>query len=397
MDMPTPPGQAAHQADRRPRPSRFKVAFRFIVVAIVLGAVVGGLYEFQQIRAAGMAKFFAGNVPPPIPVSVIEAQAEAMPRYLEGIGTLVAVHQVTVSPEVSGRVVKVLFEPGTAVKKGEPLVQIDDGPERGDLAMYQAQARLAEVNLKRAEALANKEFGTQANVDLNKSQLDQASAGIAKTQAIIAQKQVYAPFDGKLGVRQIDLGQYLQAGTPIVTLTDLDLLYANFTLPEQDRSKVDVGQAVEIRVDAYPSQVFAGKVTTIEPQVDPQTRNIKVQATLANSDHLLLPGMYANAEVVLTPEPGVVTVPETAVYNTAYGDSVYVIKEDTADGKPVLKAMQTFVKTGTRHDGKVAILSGLSAGDKLAKEGQIRLHNDAAVTIATEPDALKKPETPPRD
>lgn len=367
--------------------------------AIVLALAVGGLYAFDKYREHMIANYFATNVPPPMPVSVVEANAEAMPRYLEGIGTLVAVHQVTISPELAGRVTKIMFDSGSTVKRGDALVQIDDGPERGDLLNYEAQAQLAAVNLKRTQALARQDFATQATLDQNKSQLDQANAGIAKTQALIAEKLVSAPFDGKLGVRQIDLGQYVQAGTPVVTLTNLDTLYANFTLPEQARSAVDVNQSVEIRVDAYPDRVFNGTVTTLEPQVDPQTRTMKIQATLANEDHALLPGMYANARVVLTPQPDVVTIPETAVYNTVYGDSVYVVQEDgqTKDGKPAFKAVQTFVKIGTRHDGRVAILSGLSAGARVVKSGQNRLHNGAAVAIATGTDALQKPDKPPLD
>ncbi|HVO16302.1 MAG TPA: efflux RND transporter periplasmic adaptor subunit, partial [Alphaproteobacteria bacterium] len=203
------------------------------------------------------------------------------------------------------------------------------------------------------------------------------------------------PFDGVLGVRQIDLGQYLQAGTPAVTLTDLDTLYANFTLPEQNRGAVAVAQPVEIRVDAFANRVFEAKVTAIEPQIDPQTRTIKIQATLANPGHVLLPGMYANARVELAPQPDVVTIPETAVDYSAYGESVYIIKTEgkDKDGKPILKAMQTFVQTGTRHDGMVAILSGLKAGDMVAKAGQVKLHNGATVAIGKD-EALTIPAKP---
>ncbi len=399
MDTLNPNRTSATPAPTRPKPGKARVAFWFTVVAILLALVVGGLYAFEQFRAKAIANFFATNAPPPSPVVAVTAETESMPRYLEGIGTLAAVHQVTISPEVGGRVVKIMFEAGADVKKGMPLVQLDDGPERGDLALYQAQVRLAEANLQRTETLARQDFATRQTVDQNKSALDQANAGIAKTQAIIAQKQIVAPFDGKLGVRKIDLGQYLQAGTAVVTLTDLDTLYANFTLPEQDRARLEVNQDVQIRVDAYPDRVFAAKVTTIEPQIDPQTRTMRVQATLSNSDHALLPGMYANARVVLPPLADVVTVPETAVYSTAYGDSAYVIEDNGIgkDGKPAFKAVQAFVTTGTRHDGKIAVLKGLKAGDRVVKDGQNRLHNGAAVAISDQPGPLKIPETPPRD
>lgn len=401
MDTLTP--NRAPPAPVRTKPGKGRITFWFILVALILAVVVGGLYAFQQFRAKAIANFFASNTPPPSPVAVATAASEDMPRYLEGIGSLAAVHQVTISPQVGGRVVKILFDAGADVKRSALLVQLDDGPERGDLAMYQAQARLAQANLQRAEALARQDFATKQTVDQNKSALDQANAGIAKTEALIWEKQIYAPFDGKLGVRQIELGQYLQAGTAVVTLTDLDTLYANFTLPEQDRGQVEVNQSVEIRVDAYPNRVFSGKVTTIEPQIDPQTRTLRVQATLPNPAHLLLPGMYANARVMLPPATNVVTVPETAVYATAYGDLVYVVqpdgsaKEPAKDGKPALKVVQQLVTTGTHHDNKVAILKGLNAGDKVVKDGQNRLHNGAAVTIASEDGSLKIPDVIPRD
>jgi len=417
LDRPLSPPGPTRPPPSRQKPGTGKIVFRFVVVAILLAIVVGGLYTFARFREEALAKFFATNVPPPIPVATTTAVAEPMPRYLEGIGTLVAVHQVTVAPEVDGRVVKILFESGATVKKGDPLVQLDDAPERGDLAMYQAQARLAQANLKRTEALARQDFATKQTLDQNKSALDQAEAGITKTEALIAQKRMLAPFGGKLGVRQINLGQYLQAGTAVVTLTDLDTLYANFTLPEQDRAQVDVGQSVEVRVDAYPGRVFTAKITTVEPQVDPQTRTMKIQAALANSDHALLPGMYANARVALPPLPGVVTVPETAVYASAYGDSVYVVRpaKETAAAKPQegaaaadakangseagtpLQAVQTFVTVGAQHNGKTAILKGLEAGDTVVISGQNRLHNGARVVLSEEPSPLKKPAQVPLD
>jgi multidrug efflux system membrane fusion protein len=379
----------------RPKPSRKKTVKRFVIVGVALLVVFGLLYGFNEFRKQAIANYFASNVPPPIQIAVAEAKAEAMPRYLEGIGSLAAVHQVTLAPQLAGRVTKIMFESGAEVKKGDPVVQLDDAVEQGDLLNFQAMARLADANLRRNRALARNDFATQATLDQYQSQLDQARGMIAKTEAQIAQKRILAPFDGVLGVRQIDLGQYLQAGTPAVTLTDLDTLYANFTLPEQNRGAVAVGQPVEIRVDAFANRVFEAKVTAIEPQIDPQTRTIKIQATLGNPGHVLLPGMYANARVVLAPQPDVVTIPETAVDYSAYGESVYIIKTEgkDKDGKPILKAMQTFVQTGTRLDGMVAILSGLKAGDMVAKAGQVKLHNGATVAIGKD-EALTIPAKP---
>lgn len=414
MDTYAPQGPRVGGAEARPKPGPGRLARWFILVALVLAVVVGALYWFNQYRTKTMAQFFATNAPPPMDVAVVVAESETMPRYLSGVGSLEAVRQVTISPEVDGRVIKIAFESGDTVQRGDFLVQLDDGPERGDLQTFEAQLQLAEVNLKRAEALAKKEFGTQANVDQNISARDQAKAGIAKTQALIAQKRINAPFGGNIGVRQINLGQYLQAGAPVVTLTNLDTLYANFTLPEQARSQVAVGQTVEIRADAYAGRVFQGRVTTIEPQVDPDTRNITVQAALDNPDHELLPGMYAQVQVVLPGEPDVVTLPETAVYNSVYGETVFLVQEqapaegaadsapaDDAGGAkesaPLYKVVETFVTTGTHYNGKVGIIKGIAAGDRVVKDGQVRLHNGAQVTIKSKPDPLQIPAKVPLD
>ena len=321
---------------------------------------------------------------------------EAMPRYLDGIGTLQAVHQVTVSPEVNGRVVRLMFDSGAAVKAGDPLVQLNDEPEQADLANFQALARLADLTLSRSRKLATQQFSTQQTVDQNQSDLAVAKAGIARSQAIIAQKLVRAPFSGVLGVRQVEVGQYLSAGTPIATLTDLDTLRVNFTLPEQARAALTLEQTVEIRVDAFKDRVFDARITTIDPQVDPEMRSLKVQATLDNPGHLLLPGMFGAARVVLPSQPGVVTLPETAVDYSAYGESVFLLEPKSKDstGRQIYKAVQTFVKTGSRHDGKVAVLEGIKPGQLVVSVGQVKLQNGVDAVVS--PDGtLEKPAAPP--
>jgi multidrug efflux system membrane fusion protein len=272
------------------------------------------------------------------------------------------------------------------VKAGSPLVQLFDAPEQGDLASFKAQATVAQLSLDRAKQLASRQFGPQSTVDSAQAAYDQASAGIAKTQAIISQKLVRAPFDGELGVRHVEVGQYLTAGTQIVTLTDLSAVYANFTTTEKDRATLKVGQTVRVVVDAYPSRVFEGKITTIEPQINTDTRNIRIQATIENPDHVLKPGMFATTTVVLPDKPAVVTVPETAVDYTLYGDSVYLITEKKADdGTTSLTAVRTFVRTGDRIDGRVVITNGLKPGDRLVAVGQLKLQSGAAVAISTDP------------
>ena len=205
-----------------------------------------------------------------------------------------------------------------------------------------------------------------------------------------------APFDGELGVRHIEVGQYLTAGTAIVSLTDLSELYANFTVPEKDSGQLKVGQVVRLGVDAYPGRTFDGKITTIEPQVATDTRNIRVQATVANPDHVLKPGMFVSTTVVLPDKPPVITVPETAVDYTLYGDSVFRITEKkTDDGKTSLSADRTFVQTGNRENGRAEILKGLNPGDRVVAAGQLKLQSGAAVAISTDPPP-PIPAEPPR-
>jgi multidrug efflux system membrane fusion protein len=358
----------------------------FIVVGLLLAVLVGGLVWFNHFRGQMIAQFFANNKPPPANVTAVVAKSEAIPNLLTAVGDLVAVHQVNVTSDVSGRITEILFTAGSRVKAGTPLVQLFDGPEQGDLANYKAQATVAQLSLDRAKQLASRQFGPQATVDTAQAAFDQANAGIAKTEAIISQKLVRAPFDGDLGVRQVEVGQYLTAGTQIVSLTDLSTLYANLTVTEKQSSQVKVGQTVKIAVDAYPGRDFEGKITTIEPQISTDTRNIRVQATISNPDRILKPGMFATTTITLPEKPPVVTVPETAVDYTLYGDSVFLITEKKEDdGKTSLTAVRTAVKTGNRTAGRVEILKGLNPGDRVVAVGQIKLQSGMAVAISSDP------------
>ncbi|MDN5004983.1 efflux RND transporter periplasmic adaptor subunit [Bradyrhizobium sp. GCM10027634] len=368
----------------------------FIIVGTLLGVLVGGLVWFNYFRGQMIKQFFANNKPPPTLVSAAEATSEVVPNLLTAVGGLAAVHQVDVTADVNGRVTEIKFEPGAHVEAGTPLVQLFDAPDQGDLANYKAQATVAQLSLDRAKQLAARQFGPQATVDSAQAAYDQAQAGIAKTEALISQKLVRAPFSGDLGVRKVEVGQYLTAGTAIVSLTDLSELWANFTVTEKDSANLKVGQPVRLKVDAYPGRTFDGKITTIEPQVAADTRNIRVQATVANPEKILKPGMFVTTTVVLPDKPAVITVPETAVDYTLYGDSVFVITEKKeADGKTTLSAVRTFVQTGNRGNGRVEIIKGVKPGDKVVAVGQLKLQSGAAVAISTDP-APQIPAQPPR-
>jgi multidrug efflux system membrane fusion protein len=379
----------------KPRARPVRMMRWFIIVGLLLVLLVGGLVGFNAFRSHMIAQFFANNKPPAATVTVAEAKSEVVPNLLTAVGDLAAVHQVNVTSDVSGRITDIMFTAGATVKAGTPLLQLFDGPDQGDLASFKAQAIGAQLALDRAKQLAARQFGPQSTADAAQATYDQANAGIAKTEALISQKLVRAPFDGELGVRHVEVGQFLTAGTQIVTLTDLSSVYANFTVTEKDSATLKVGQTVRLAVDAYLGKVFEGKITTVEPQINTDTRNIHVQGTIDNPEHILKPGMFATTTVVLPDKPAVVTVPETAVDYTLYGDSVFVIAEKKAeDGSSSLSAVRTFVRTGDRLDGRAVITSGLKPGDRVVAVGQLKLQSGAAVAISADP-APPVPAKPP--
>jgi membrane fusion protein, multidrug efflux system len=396
MNIATEPKLEGKPIEDQLHPRPVRMLRWFISVGLLLALLVAALVGFNAFRSHMIAQFFANNKPPPVNVSVVEAKKEVVPNLLTAVGGLAAVHQVDVTSDVNGRITDIMFAAGSHVSAGTPLIQLFDAPDQGDLSNFKAQATVAQLQLDRAKQLAARQFGPQSTVDQAQATYDQALAGIAKTQAIISQKLVRAPFDGELGMRHVELGQYLTAGTQVVTLTDLSELYANVTVPEKDSAQLKVGQLVRVAVDAYPGRSFEGKITTIEPQVATETRNIRVQATIANPDHILKPGMFATATVVLPDKPPVITVAETAVDYTLYGDSVFLIIEKKGDdGKTSLTAVRTFVQSGNRVDGRTEILRGLNAGDRVVAVGQLKLQSGAAVAISTDPPP-PVPAQPPR-
>jgi multidrug efflux system membrane fusion protein len=312
-----------------------------------------------------------------------------LPQYLTAAGSIAAVHNVTISPEVEGRVTKIAFEAGSATKKGDLLVQLNDAPERAERAAMRAQERLAQVALDRARRLLASGFVAQAQLDRAQSQHDAAAANVAKVEAAIAQKQIRAPFDGKLGVRWIEVGQYLTAGAAVTTLTETAPLYINFAMPEQAVPRLAVGQDVDLDVAAYPGRKFPARVAIIDPQVMSDTRTVRVQAISDNTDGVLTPGMYAKVQVSLAARDNVLTIPETAVNHSLYGDSVYLIQESKGEkGEAVLTVTRTPIQTGERVDNRVAV-TGIKEGDRVVTTGQIRLFEGAVVTLSNR--SLLKP------
>jgi multidrug efflux system membrane fusion protein len=346
--------------------------------AAVLALVVAGGLAWKYSQASQQGEWAMA----PAKVAVAPGVQAAFPMALSGIGSLEATRQVQVPAEVDGRVTQILFTAGQQVKAGQLLVQMNDAPEQGELARLQAQTRNARALLERTRRLLPQQAATREQLEQAQADYDQAAADIKRVQALIEQKRVKAPFDGVLGVRRVNLGQFTRAGDALVSLTDASTVYANITLPEQGLGAVRAGQPVTVTVDAHAGREFAGQVTTVEPQVDAGSRTVRVQATLANADGALAAGMFAHGRIGLPDRPNVITVPETAVSYSAYGDSVFVLtRPKSGQDGAAATVRQAYVKTAERLRGRVVVAEGLQAGDQVVTSGQLRLHNGAAVEV----------------
>jgi multidrug efflux system membrane fusion protein len=375
-------------------PERMRKAM-IIGGSAILG-VIALLVGFKVFTNQMMKSFFASNTPPPVSVNFETVTQGAVAQTLSAIGSISAIHQVTLAPEISGQVVRFDFIPGGPVKKGEVVAQLNDASEQADLAAARAQQKLSGLTLKRTQDLFAKGAVSQAQLDQAQSQYDAATAEAARAEALVAKKRVRAPFDGVLGVRQTEVGHYLEAGKPVARLTNMAELYAEFTVPEQARPQLSLRQTVDLTVDAYPGKVFKAVVAVIDPQINTATRTIKIQAVADNSEGLLMPGMFANVAVNLPAGPDKVSIPETALDYSLYGNSVYVIEEAGKDakGQPILKAKRTTVQTGPIVAGRIVIESGLKAGERIVTTGLSKLFDGAHLALNATPTLVKPTELP---
>lgn len=359
-----------------------RLFLRMFIATVLLGGVFGGLWWFNNYRDQMIRQIFAPKDPPAVTVSTTPALSETWSRQIEAVGTLQAIQSVDVAPQVSGIISEIAFEPGQRVKKGDVLVRLDTNVEAADIRRLEAARRMNQLTFDRARQLNEKQFSSQASLDQAKASLEQAEAEIARVRALIEQKVIRAPFGGVLGVRSVNLGQYVGPGTKLVGLQSLDRLYANLTLPEQRLADVKVGYSVAIKVDTFRDREFAGRITTIDPQLDQANRMVLVQATVENADQLLRPGMFASAVIQLNREEQLVVVPKNALDFSLYGDSVYVVVEGTdAAGKPIKRVERRAVTVGDQRGGLVAVIKGLAAGDEVVTAGQVKLQNNVPVKV----------------
>lgn len=353
---------------------------RMILMLLFMAAVIGGLYGMKMKQIEAMS-----NMPPPPPPTVsttVAAYDEWQPQ-LEAVGSLRAVNGADLAFEVPGIVEELHFNSGDEVKAGDLLVKLRDDEDVNKLHSLQAVVDLAVITYQRGMKQLPSQTISQAAVDADKSELDAARANVAEQQALIDKKVIRAPFDGRLGIRAVDLGQYLAAGTTVVTLQSLDPIFVDFFLPQQALEQIRIGQPVSAEVDTYPGQTFAGEISAIEPKVDAASRNVRVRATIKNPDLKLLPGMYATVDIATGEPQRYVTLPQTAITFNAYGNTVYIVDkgEPGADGQPQLKVHQTFVKTGETRGDQIAVLDGVKEGETVVMAGQLKLRNGAAVTV----------------
>jgi membrane fusion protein, multidrug efflux system len=351
---------------------------RLVSVLAVLLALVAGLgwLKYRQIQES--IAMFSKPMPAPT-VEVSEVRTTRWEPTLEAIGTVQAVQGVEVSNQVAGQVQEILFESGATVKAGDVLVRLDVDVDRADLEGLQAAARLAEIKLSRNRTLLKDKAVSQGDFDETSAQLDQARAQVKAKQATIEKKVIRAPFAGQLGIRQVNLGEFLKEGTPVVPLQQLDPVFVDFALPERDLSKLRTGQPVRVRIAAQPDRTFEGSIMAVSPQIDRGTRNVKIRARLDNPDLALRPGMFARVTAVLPVEEGVLTLPREAIAFNTYGDSVFLVEEK--DGKILVQRRQ--VATGAVRGDEVVVREGLKLGDRVVSAGQSKLANAQEVQIRT--------------
>lgn len=359
---------------------------KIIVVIVLLLAITGTLVGIKFLQFSAMFAQGADMAPPPEVVSTAQVETDSWQPSLSAIGSVTAIQGVVVSAEVPGVISSLAIESGAMITAGTVLVELDASTEMADLKSAEAGLELARQNLQRARDLRASQTLPQSELDSAEARAKQAEADVERLQAVIAKKTIRAPFDGQLGLRQVNVGQYLSTGAPIVSLQALDPIYVDFTLPQQRLSQLEVGLGVQISTDGFPGEIFPGVITAIDPDVKVATRSVQVRATLENEGRRLKPGMFTNVAVMLPEEDDVLVIPSTAVLYAAYGNSVFVVEENET-GATV--ARQQFVRLGGTRGDFVAVGAGLKAGETVVMTGGFKLRNGSAVSVNNDlaPDA----------
>ncbi|WP_434628846.1 efflux RND transporter periplasmic adaptor subunit [Chromobacterium sp. CV08] len=356
------------------------------VLALIVVLGVGFFLHIQKLIASAPK-------PGPQTVSTAVAKQEEWQPQLNSVGTLSAVHGVDVSSEVAGQVRNVAFKSGQDVRAGEVLVQLNADSDLAQLRALQAAAELAATTLKRDRAQLAAQGVSQAQVDADAADLKSKTAQVAQQAALVAKKTIRAPFSGRVGITSVNPGQYLNPGDKIVTLQTIDPIYVDFSLPQRQIGQVRMGQAVSLKSDAFGAEVFRGRINAISPKIDPATRNVQVEATIANPKRKLLPGMFANTTIDVGSKQRHLTLPQTAITYNPYGSTVFIVKQ----GKNGLEAQQSFVTTGDTRGDQVAILSGIKEGQEVVTSGQLKLKTGTPVTVNNSVQPANSPNPTPQE
>jgi membrane fusion protein (multidrug efflux system) len=368
-----------------------------IIMLGLVGAVFAGLTWFVNFRSLMIREALAGLADPPQTVSVTTAGVTEWQPSLTAIGSFRAVNGADLALQLPGIVDKIHFESGRNVNAGDVLLDLHKEDDVAKLASLQATADGYGITLRRDQGQLKINAVSQATVDADLVNQRNALAQVTQQQVLVDQKTLKAPFTGRLGVRLVDIGQYLSAGTTIVTLQALDQLYVDFVLPQQAIDQIKVGQQVSARVDAFPGQIFKGEILAINSKVDSASRNVQVRALFNNPDFKLLPGMYTAIDIAVDQAKSYVTLPQTAIVFNPYGDSVFLAIKDEKDGKEAQVAHQTFIKTGLTRGDQVAIVSGIAQGDSVVTAGQIKLRNGTVLKVDNSVQVSNDPNPTPID
>jgi len=371
---------------------------RMIIMLVAVGVLFGGLFGFKAFLGGVIKKSISAQGVPPQTVSTAKAQFTEWQGEFQAVGTLRAVRGADVAPELSGVITAIHFQSGQAVAAGAPLVQLNAESDLARLQSLAAAADLAQANYERDKKQLEFQAVSQAVVEADAATLKSARAQVAEQQALLNKKLVRAPFEGRLGIRAVDVGQYVNAGTKLVTLQALDPVYVDFYAPQKSLGKIALKQKIVLKTDAFQGQEFPGEVSSIDPKVDPATRNVQVRATVRNPKQSLLPGMFATVVLASGGPQRFLTLPQTAVSYNPYGDTVFVVEESKGkDEKVALVAQQKFVTTGETRGDQVAILSGVKEGDTVVTAGQIKLRSGFPVIVNNSIQPTNEPAPQPKD
>ncbi|RDI42845.1 efflux RND transporter periplasmic adaptor subunit [Aquicella lusitana] len=353
-----------------------------LIMLIVLGVLFGGIFLYKGVMSLLMKRFFASMENPVITVSTAKVAYSNWEPKLKAVGSMRATLGVNVTAQLGGMIQTIYFTPGATVTEGTLLVQQNADPNIAQLHALEANAELARITYERDKKQYKVKAVSKQQLDTDLQNLKSLRAQVAQQAAIVEQLTIKAPFGGRLGISKVNPGQYLNPGDTVVTLQRLDPIYADFYLPQQALARLKVGQKVNITVDAFPKKTFTGKITTINPLVQTDTRNVEVEATIANPKMELAPGMFSNVEIITDKSKPYLTVPQTAISFNPYGDIVYVVKEKKdKDGKTVLTANQVFVTTGESRGDQIMVLKGIKEGDIIVTSGQLKLKNGSYIAI----------------